>query len=264
MKIETFRTNDFEMDYFRFGTGERTMVILPGLSIQSVMNAAMIVAKQYEIFSSDFTVYVFDRRKELPAVYTVRDMARDTAEAMEALGLRDVCLFGASQGGMMAIVIAAEFPQLVQKLAIGSAAARFGEEEYRGLGRWVDYAKKGDREGLYLAFGEAIYPPAIFEQLREALVMIARTVTDEEMKKFVVLAEGTKDFDVTDELKRIKKPILAIGAADDKVLGPQAGRLIADILRGKDGCEYFEYNGYGHAAFDTAPDYKERLYRFFS
>ena len=264
MRIETVRTNDFHMDYFRFGTGSDTMVILPGLSIQSVMRSAMIVAKQYEIFSSDFTVYVFDRRKEIPAGYSVRDMARDTAEAMEALGIRDACLFGASQGGMMAVVIAAEYPQLVKKLALGSAAVRLGEQEYRGLGHWVQLAKDGDKEGLYLAFGEAIYPPAIFEQFRDALVMIAKTVTDQEMEKFVVLAEGTCDLDVTGELKRIKRPILAIGAADDRVLGPDAGRMIADILREKDGCEYFEYDGYGHAAFDTAPDYKERLYSFFT
>jgi pimeloyl-ACP methyl ester carboxylesterase len=263
MKIETVRTKEFEMEYFRFGDGAQTMVILPGLSIQSVMRSAMIVAKQYEMFCADFTVYVFDRRKKLPAAYSVRDMARDTAQAMEALGLRDVCLFGASQGGMMAIVIAAEYPHLVKKLALGSAAARLGEREYRGLGHWVQRAKDGDKEGLYLAFGEAIYPPAIFEEYRDALVMIAKTVTDEELKRFVVLAEGTQDLDLTEELAGIQCPVLTIGAKDDRVLGAGAGRLIADILREKDGCEYFEYDGYGHAAFDTAPDYKERLYRFF-
>jgi pimeloyl-ACP methyl ester carboxylesterase len=238
------------------------MVILPGLSVQSVMNSAMIVANGYKLFSADFTVYVFDRRKNLPAVYSVRDMARDTAAAMETLGLRDVCLFGASQGGMMAMVIAAEYPHLVKKLALGSTAARFVMDESEGIGEWVRFAKEGDREGLYLAFGEAIYPKAIFEQYREALVMIAKTVTDEELETFIVRAEGTQNFDVTGELDKIHCPVFVTGAADDRVLSPQAGREIVQRMQGKD-VEYVEYDGYGHAAFDTAPDYKERLYRFF-
>ena len=29
IKIETVKTDDFEMDYFKFGTGKETMVIIP-------------------------------------------------------------------------------------------------------------------------------------------------------------------------------------------------------------------------------------------
>ena len=94
------------MDYFSFGRGKKTFVILPGLSIQSVMGAAGAVEAGYAAFSEDFTVYVFDRRLDLPPVYRIEDMARDTAEAMRALSLSDVYLFGASQGGMIAQVIA--------------------------------------------------------------------------------------------------------------------------------------------------------------
>ena len=83
--IETVNLPDFSMDYFRFGKGERTFVILPGLSVQSVMGAAEAIAAEYRPLTEDYTVYVFDRRKELPPVYTVADMARDTATAMEAL-----------------------------------------------------------------------------------------------------------------------------------------------------------------------------------
>ena len=42
--IETVKTASFTMQYFRFGTGETTLVILPGLSVQSVMRAASAVA----------------------------------------------------------------------------------------------------------------------------------------------------------------------------------------------------------------------------
>ena len=71
MPIETVRTKDFSMDYFRFGRGEKTLVILPELSIDSVMKYADGVAEAYGSFAEDFTVYVFDRRKELPAYLEV-------------------------------------------------------------------------------------------------------------------------------------------------------------------------------------------------
>ena len=263
MQIETVRTADFSMNYFRFGTGERTMVILPGLSIKSVMDAAPAVAKQYAVFQQEFTVYVFDRREELPDTYSAADMARDTAAAMEALGLADVYLFGASQGGMIAMAIAVEYPHLVKRLALGSTAAVMPQERMSVLGEWIRLAQEGDRVGLYLAFGEAIYPPDVFQKYRGALIMIAHAVTDAELGRFVTLAEGTRGFDVLDRLDGIRCPVLLIGASDDAVIGADAMAQIAERLKDTPGFESYLYDGYGHAAFDTAPDYQERLYRFF-
>ena len=68
MMIQTgiVQTESFSMDYFRFGTGSRMMVILPGLSVQSVMGAAQAVEAAFRSFEDSFTVYLFDRRNELP------------------------------------------------------------------------------------------------------------------------------------------------------------------------------------------------------
>ena len=89
--IETVRTETFTMNFFRFGRGSRTLVILPGLSVQNVMPAADAVAEAYRALEDDFTIYLFDRRSNLPPVYTVRDMARDTAAAFRTLGRISAC-----------------------------------------------------------------------------------------------------------------------------------------------------------------------------
>lgn len=261
--IETVNTGDFTMRFFRFGEGERPLVILPGLSIRSVMESADLIEHAYRIMRKDFTVYVFDRREAPPSPYSVRDMARDTAEAMRVLGLRGVSLFGASQGGMIAMEIAAAYPELVTGLALGSTSAHVRPRQYRALAEWVRLAKEKDRAGLYLSFGEKIYPPAVFKNSRAILTSTGRSVTDAELSRFILLAEGTKDFDITDRLVRIPCPILLLGAADDAVLGMEASMEIARILRDHPRFKFYIYNGYGHAAFDTAPDYKKRLLRFF-
>jgi pimeloyl-ACP methyl ester carboxylesterase len=131
IEVKTVKTETFSMEWFSFGRGEKTMVILPGLSVQSVMGLASFVAEAYRMFADDHTVYMFDRRKELPASYSIKEMAADTAEAMRELGLSGVDLFGASQGGMIAMQIAIDHPELVHKLVLCSTSSAVDEEQFR-------------------------------------------------------------------------------------------------------------------------------------
>lgn len=257
-------TDSFAMDYFAFGGGKKTFVILPGLSVQSVMGAAGAVEAGYAVFSEEYTVYVFDRRLDLPPLYTIEDMARDTAEAMKALSLSDIYLFGASQGGMIALVIAARYPDLVRKLVLGSASANVPAGRMGALDEWIRLAREKDGEGLYLAFGREIYPPAVFEAYREALAEAGKTVSDEEFERFVILAQGIRGFRAVEELDRISCPVLAIGSFEDRVLDSDDTMEIAERLERREDFRLYMYTGYGHAAFDTAPDYRERIFRFFT
>ena len=261
--IETVHTDDFSMEFFRFGKGNKTLVILPGLSVQSVMGAAEAVEAMYRSLEDEFTIYLFDRRKELPASYPVREMGRDTAKVFRTLGLKDACLFGASQGGMIAQVIAIEDPELVQKMVLGSSSSHVREEQYKVIENWIRLAKDRDRVGLYLSFGKELYQQAMFDQARETLTKAAETVTDEELDRFIILAEGIRGFNVTEELDKIRCPVMAVGDYDDRVLDADATMEIAEKLDQRQDFRLYLYAGYGHAAYDTAPDYRERILRFF-
>ena len=263
IEIKTIHTAAFSMRYVQFGRGKTPLVILPGLSVQSVMGAADAIAEAYAPLTDDFTLYVLDRRESLPEDYSLADMARDTAAAMQALGLSDVCLFGASQGGMIALLIAIEHPELVSRLALGSTAARVTAAAGKVVDRWIRLAEQKDGAALYLDFGKTIYPPDVFEAYRAALVAAGKTVTDDECARFITLAQGTRGFDVRERLSCIRCPVLLLGAEDDAVLGADATNAIADALGDRPNVQTHLYRGYGHAAFDTAPDYKNRLLRFF-
>ncbi len=251
------------MQYIRFGSGKQNMVILPGLSVQSVMPLAEDVANAYRVFSDKYTVYLFDRRADLPEKYTVRDMALDTAKAMDALGLKDVDLFGVSQGGMMALVIAIERGDLVRRLALGSTTSRVSAERTPVLDEWTRLAQAQDGPGLYLSFGREVYPPAMYAQFEDALRAAGAGVTAEDFRRFVILTKGMNGFNVTDRLTEIRCPVLVIGEMNDQVLDADDTMEIAVKLDEQPGFRLFMYAGYGHAAYDTAPDYKERVFRFF-
>ncbi len=262
IQSNTVQTDGFTMDYFRFGSGEKALVILPGLSVDSIMKYAGAVSEAYSLLTDDFSVYVFDRKKELSAAYSVYEMAEDTAAAIRVLGLDPVSLFGASQGGMIALTIAAKYPEIVSKLVLGSTSACVAQEQYQTIENWIQLAKAGNAKSLYLAFGKAIYPPDVFEHSRNLLAAASETVTEEDLHRFVILAAGIKGFDVTEQLKEISCPVLVIGSLDDCVLGAKASEQIAEQLKERVNCELYLYHGYGHAAYDLAPDYKERLLSF--
>ena len=256
------RTKGFEMEYFTFGNGDKTFVMIPGLSVQSVVSAKDAVEDAYSLFKNGFTAYLFDRRKTVPEDYSIYDMADDTAAAIRELGLKDLYLCGVSQGGMIAMVIAIRYPELVKKLVVGSTSPRITPDQISAINKWIDLAEKKDRLNLYLEFGKEIYPPAVYEQYKDYFTEVSKTVTDEELKKFVILAKSIRTFDVSDDLKKISCPVLTIGVFEDSVLDSDSTMEIAENLDYRPDFRLYMYTGYGHAAFDTAPDYKQRIYDF--
>ena len=91
---------------------------------------------------------------------------------------------------------------------------------------------------------------------------MAKSVTEEDLSRFIVLAEAVRDFDVSDRLSEITCPVLLLGAKDDPVLGADAASFLAKQLDGHCLLEVHMYDGYGHAAYDTAPDYRTRMLEF--
>ena len=254
--------NGIEMEYCKFGRGDKVFVILPGLSIKSVIGSKDIIEKNYSIMNDYFTTYVFDRRKNITDEYSITDMADDTVTVMKELGLNSIYLFGASQGGMIAMSIAIKYPELVNKVILGSSSAHVKPGQRKVVERWIHLAELKDRDGLCQEYGKEIYPPAIYEQSKKFFSDMAKDLSDEELERFVIFAKSMRGFDVTDELNKIKCPVLTLGVFEDPVLDSDATMEIAENLDYRDDFELFMYIGYGHAAFDTAPDYKKRMLDF--
>ena len=95
-----------------------------------------------------------------------------------------------------------------------------------------------------------------------ALLAAAQTVTDAELDRFMILARGTRGFNVTDRLDRIRCGVLIIGVYEDAILDSDATMEIAERLDDRPDFRLYIYVGYGHAAYDTAPDYRDRIQRF--
>lgn len=259
--VETVSAGDIEMDYAIFGNGKKSFVILPGLSVHSVMGSADAIAEAYKEFTEEYTVYVFDRTKELKEGYTIEDMAEDTAEAMKALNIQDADVFGASQGGMIAMYIAIDYPELVHKMVLGSTLARPNDTFEHIANEWIQLAREKDEEGLLASFADNIYSEETLKEYRDYLITSNQGITDEEYERFLIQAEACTTFNCYDELSLIKCPVLVLGSEGDHVVTAEGSKEIADAL----GCEMYLYDeNYGHGVYDEAADYKERCLNFFN
>ena len=258
--VKTVSTAEVEMDYIQFGSGKKTFVILPGLSIHSVMGLAQAVKTAYKDFTSDYTVYLFDRAKNLHEGYTIRDISRDTASAMMALNLTNADIFGASQGAMATICLAIDYPELVHSMVLGSTLAKPNETFTRVGKTWVELAEKRDEKGLLENFVDVVYSQATLEKYRDAMISANVGISEAEYERFLVLARACQGFDMYEQLSAIKCPVLVLGSEGDRVVTAEGSRQIAEKL----GCAIYLYDAsYGHAVYDEAPDYKKRVLDFF-
>ena len=255
-KILTALPGERETDALRFGNGGKNLLILPGLSLGSVLRSAPAVAVSYRGFSDAYTVTLFDRRKRLPEPYTVFDMAEDTAAAMDALGMETADVMGVSQGGMIALCMALSRPEKINRLALCSSAARVSPTAETVLAGWRKLAKEKRLGELSDDFAGKLFSPVFCEKYGDALRRMNGSLTDEDLRRFLILSDVGAGFDITGRLSEIACKTLVLGAEHDAVLG-DAGEETARLLPD---CEsYFYPAPYGHGVYDEAPDFKKRI-----
>ncbi len=247
------------MKYIKFGSGNKNYVIIPGLSIHSVMGMADAVEKAYHAFTEEYTVYLFDRPEELREGCTIREIAACTAEAMAELHIESADVFSVSMGGMIAQYLAIDHPELVHKLILGSTLSRPNDTCQRVVGEWLKLARAQEEEKLLESFADLVYSKDTTSVYREAVIAANRGISAEEYRRFIVQAEACKSFDCSEELSKVQCPVLVLGAKGDRIVTPEGSREIAEAL----GCELYLYDeSYGHAVYDEAPDYKARCLEF--
>ena len=252
IEIEKITTDGMSIGYFRFGQGKRPMIILPGLSVKSILIYKDMIADAFDEFKNDFEVYVFDRRENLPEVYTVSDMADDYVKAFDALGLKDLSLYGVSQGGMISLSIAIKRPDLVSAMVIGSSASRQTEESKALVAEWNRLAREENEDALIESFASHVYSEAFYNAYKQPIVDSLKGITKEEFRRLTILTDKMAEFDVYDSLDLIKCPVLVMCGSDDAVLGAEPSLEMAAKLA----CTVKVFEGFGHAVYDETEEYK--------
>lgn len=257
-EIKTVQVKNGKVETIKFGNGEKTLVILPGLSYNGFFDKAEEIERAYAVFVKKFTVYLIDRNLTPKANYSVRDIADDTAETLEKLNINKADFFGVSLGGIVAQHLAIYYPHLVNKLVLGSTLSRLNNTFLKTLTKWEDLAKSGNTELLFDDMNKKIYSPYTLKKYAAAFAAVKPDATAEKTARFITYIDAAKKVDTYNSLNKIKAETLVIGALKDGITTVDAAREIAEKLN----CRYHEYKKYGHAVFDEAAGYKKRVYDF--
>jgi pimeloyl-ACP methyl ester carboxylesterase len=250
------RVGDLEMAYRIDGSGEPVILI----------GGFCMVKESWELqvagLSKHFRVISFDNRgvgeTTVPSEpFTVADMAADTVGLMDALDIDSANVFGVSMGGLIAQVLALDYPDRVEKVILGCTTHG---------GR---HAVQPEKEVMQL-LAKASDPNLPAEEAVRArlpVVLADRFIREEpeRVEEFVQLSvrhwpapEGAAGqmgalsvFNVKRRLAEIRCPVLAITGSEDRMMPPENSRLLAD---GIEGALHYTVDGAGHSFFFEKPD----------
>lgn len=250
--------DDLQMTYITFGRGEKPLVMIHGLSARSIKGMAVSMACLYRIFAGDYKVCLFDRREHIPEDVTVRDLAADIGRAMDALGIANADVFGVSQGGMIAQYLAIDRPDLVNRLVLGVTLSRNNETVKSVIKRWIELTELGDMKALVRDMAEKMYSDAYVKRYRPFMPLLTLLQKPKDTGRFITLAKACLTCNAYEELDKIKCPVFVIGGKQDQIVTGEASEEIAEKVQ----CEIYMYEKLGHAAYEEAKDFNQKVYQF--
>ncbi len=249
------------MDFVKFGTGKKNLIILHGLGdgLKTVRGMALPFSVVYREFIKDYTVYIFSRKRVLPKVYSSEDMARDLYRAMKILKIRKADILGVSQGGTIAQYMGIHYPQVVNKLVLVVTFARNNATIDKVIGRWIELAKKKDYHGIFVDTAENSYSEKYLRKFRLLYPIMKLKRQPKFHERFLTMAEACLRHNAYDELYKINKPTLVIGGKPDKIVSGEASLEIAERIKD---CELYMYEDVGHGIYEAARDFNVRVLEF--
>ena len=186
----------------------------------------------------------------IEAPYVLNDMARDAVGLLDALGIERAHIVGASMGGMIAQIIAADYKERVRSLV--SIMSTSGDPNLLPakpeLMAFVAAPPPEAREAriewgikFWQTIGSPAYPtpePMLRAKVTRAIERSSYTA-GRPRQLVAILADGSR----VDRLKRIVAPTLVIHGADDPLVPVEHGK---DTARNIHGAKLMIEPGMGH------------------
>ena len=254
---------DGAVEYIRFGSGPRKLVMLPGLGtgLRSIRGTELPMALMYRAFAKEHTVWVFNRKSPLAVGSTTRDMARDTALAMGKLGMERADVFGVSMGGMIAQWLAVDHPERVERLVLTVTSSRPNPILREAIGEWMSCAKRGDHAGFMESSLRRIYSEGYYRRNKWLAPLVGALTKPKSYGPFFIQAQACLDHDCYDALPAIRAETLVLGGEQDNCLGGEASREIAARIGG---AQLRMYPEWGHGLYEEEKTFNRTVLEFLS
>lgn len=233
------------------GSGAPVLLIM-GLSFTHEMWFRVLSA-----FIPRYRVILFDNRgvgssDVPPGLYSIPKMATDALAVLDAAEVSAAHVIGASMGGMIAQELALRHPERVRSLVLGSTShggllARWPHFRYRPRGiRWSK-ASRLERENALIPL---LYAPATPRARIEEDFQV-RCQCKWSQRGFLGQFAGILTWSSYLRLTRLKIPALVMHGAEDHLVPPENGRVVASRIPG---AEFLLIPNAGHIIITDQPE----------
>jgi len=241
------KSGDVHIAYQVFGSGATDLVFVPGF-ISHIENywEHPDLARWLLRLAAFTRVIMFDKRgtglsdpvSEMPSL----DLRMDDVRAvMDAAGSESAALLGVSEGGALAALFAATYPQRCQRLVLYGAFARFpiSGEVLKPLFKYIDRA-----------WGSGLSLPAWAPSRQNDPAMLQWWGRFERLggspAAVMAVVRMAAETDVGDILPSIRVPTLVIHCKDDMLIPIECGRFVAQNISA---AQLIELPGQDHLFF---------------
>jgi pimeloyl-ACP methyl ester carboxylesterase len=206
------------------------------------------LAESFQVIDIDLPGYGSSTPLAEPA--TIAGHAERVAEFVEARALGPVLLHGTSMGGLVAMQLAADRPELVERLVVTCSFARL-DNAMRALQRsWKAAAAAGPRLLAEVTsvqgFSRGFWDRSDAGEIQAAFVAALESSSTDDFVRDIPLME---QLDLSDVVPRIIAPTLLLGADEDQMTPVQtaaSGRGMTDLARMISGARLTVLAGCGH------------------
>lgn len=210
------------MPYLRIGSGP-ALVFLPGITADHEVPVGLnrrFQLAQLRPLAQGREVWWLNRRHGLAAGVSVAGIAADHEQALRALFDRPVDVVGVSTGGSVALQLAADFPGVVRKLVVVSAAYTLGDRGRRRQRATATWLRAGNtRRAAMSLMGIMGARPFTRGVAEVAGWLLGSALVGRGDPDLLAVIDAEDGFDLHDRLEEITAPALVIGGAHDACYG---------------------------------------------
>ncbi len=234
------------LPYASIGSGRRVLFIIDGLdfSHKPPSRFQMLMTRFINKLVNEFTVYQVRRRPGLPAGYSLKDMSDDCAVMIKEELEWPVDVMGISTGGTIAQHLAADHPELVNRLVLAMTGHCLNERGKRLQIKVAELTRHGRWRSAAALMATAMYTGATLSVFKSMFWLMGRLMfgSPSTPDDGIVEIEAEDAHDFRDRLAEIKVPTLVIGG-DEDFFYPV--RETAECIPGS---RLVLYHGVGHTA----------------
>ena len=250
-----------EMEYVAFGKGSKALIMIPGLGegLTTVGGTAIPFALLYRKLAKDFRVYMFSRRTQMPEGFSTRDMAEDIYRAMVHLNIPSANVLGVSLGGMIVQHLAMDHPKAVEKLVLCVTLPYENDTLVSCLTGWLEMAERRDVKSIMIDTLQKANTKYV-GITAAAYKVVGGLFPKKHLDRFRIMARAGLAHNTKDSLHRITCPTLIIGGRLDQIVTAAASEQLHRLIPHS---QLYMYEDYGHALYEEAPDFWDRVTQFF-